>query len=595
MNISKNFKRYGSMIIMILANLFIFFALFLALIRYNNNYNSSIGQKNLEDVKHIVNSTTLTAECYINSKNDKIQDIKHYCSTHTLSTQELLEFIHDSLSSQTQTIQLIDETGKGWQILNSSVEPFVQVSYSMTDINLRNLFISKAISPSTYIQYTPEFQNPYDKKKSIALYTKLYVTDDGTNKVYTLLNLIDIKNLYETLNFQTAREGLSIILCDSYGNFIIRDEKFDNNNFFTFITKHNHLSEISRYDLHTKVYSTKQGLLFYKDKSGEDTMFCYTSLDGKGWFVIGSIAVTAFEERIDVTRLAISVAVLLIIVLVGDFIWMAIIKRRLEISMATQQQQTEIIEAALQEAQSANMAKTVFLNNISHDIRTPINAVIAFSTMAQSTIDDKWATKDYLDKILAGSKHLLGIINSVLDMSQLENGKISITSTEINIMTLLDNIFKMLQPSLKSKKLNFQMETSELKHIDVICDKHKIEQVLLNILSNAIKFTQNGGIVTLIAAETKSHKKGYASYEFTVKDRGVGISPEFMPHLFEPFEKERHMEAPISEGTGLGMAITKSYVEMMDGSISVVSKKNNGTTVTVRVQFKINQLADSNS
>ena len=588
MSVYRNLKRYGSMVAMIVMNLFIFMLLFASLLHYNSEYKHSMGDKNLDEIQHIINSTSITVQSVLDVRNDKIQDIRYYAQKHDITVNELIEYIVGSTSGLSHNLQIVDEDLNGYQILFNPYTPYRSVSYAdCPDINLKSIFLSRSESVTNYMQYTPEFINPYDGQRTIALYTKFNLSTKDGEKSYTLLSTSTVDNLLRLLNYQSSVEGLQIILCDNYGNYIVNYEGFENRNFFSYIALNNHMSEIARYDLHTRIFDTKQGQLTYRNNKNKETLYTYNRIQESSWFTVGSIPVSKLYEDIDVSNLAIRVALVLLAVLAADLVWMSIIKKRLEESMNTQQQQTAIIEAALQEAQSANMAKTSFLNNISHDIRTPMNAVIGFTSLAQANLDDKWMIKDYLDKIMTSSKHLLSIINEVLDMSRIENGKVKVSESRINLQELLDNLFKILQPSLRAKRLSFQMETSSLNHLNVLCDRNKVEQVLLNILSNAIKFTLEGSIITVIANENKSHKKGYGSYEFIVKDRGIGISPDFLPHVFEPFEKERYGDNSDNEGSGLGLAITKSYVDMMDGTISVVSKKNAGTTVTIKLKFRL--------
>ena len=582
----KQLKKYGSMVVMIIINIMIFFTLFVSLLHYNSQYRQSIMNKNKEDIQHIVNSTSLALTAIINERNAKIQDIRYYAQHNTLDLESLLVYILSSSSMASHNLQLIGTDSKGFNI-DLTTKKLKYISYETESFNLKSIFKDPNESYTSYLQYTPEFINPYTGKRSIALYTKFKIAEESESNIYTLMTLVSTEDMKELLEFQSSFDELSIILCDNYGNYIIDYDNFGNKNFFTYISANNHMSEIERFNLHNEVYSTRQGQLIYKDNRYNDVLYTYNRFSDNSWFTIGAVRLAKLYEGIDSSNLALHITAILFLILGADITWMLIIKKRLEESITTQKQQNAIIEAALQEAQSASMAKSAFLNNISHDIKTPINAVIEFTSLAQNSIEDKWQTKDYLDKIMTSSSHLMNIITEVLDLSRIENGKVLVTETRTNLNVLLSSIFKIMQPGLKEKRLNFQLETSSLTHVDVLCDRTKLDQILLNILSNAIKFTPQGGIVTLIAAENKSHKYGYGSYEFTVKDRGIGISSDFLPHVFEPFEKERTEDTSSSTGAGLGMAITKSYVDMMNGTISVVSKKNTGTTVTVKLKLRL--------
>ncbi len=244
------------------------------------------------------------------------------------------------------------------------------------------------------------------------------------------------------------------------------------------------------------------------------------------------------------------------------------------------------LQDALAAAQHANRAKTTFLNNMSHDIRTPMNAIIGFTSLAAAHIDNKEQVKDYLTKIATSSNHLLSLINDVLDMSRIESGKVKIEEKESSLPEILHDLKTIVQADIMSKQLDFYIDTVDVVNEHVLCDKLRLNQILLNLLSNAMKFTKPGGMVSVRILQKRNAPEGYADYEFQVKDTGVGMSPEFLKHVFDPFERERTSTVRGIQGTGLGMAITKNIVDMMGGTVSVDSEVGKGTTFTVSLQFK---------
>ena len=244
------------------------------------------------------------------------------------------------------------------------------------------------------------------------------------------------------------------------------------------------------------------------------------------------------------------------------------------------------LEDALAAAQHANRAKTTFLNNMSHDIRTPMNAIIGFTSLAAAHIDNTEQVKDYLTKIATSSNHLLSLINDVLDMSRIESGKVKIEEKECSIPEILHDLKTIVQADIMSKQLDFYIDTVDVINEHVMCDRLRLNQILLNLLSNAMKFTKPGGMVSVRILQKRNAPEGYADYEFQVKDTGIGMSPEFLKNVFEPFERERASTISGIQGTGLGMAITRNIVDMMGGSVSVESEVGKGSTFTVSLQFK---------
>ena len=240
-------------------------------------------------------------------------------------------------------------------------------------------------------------------------------------------------------------------------------------------------------------------------------------------------------------------------------------------------QVNQALSNAVAAAETANRAKSTFLSNMSHDIRTPMNAIIGFTTLAISNIDDKDRVKDYLAKALTSSNHLLSLINDVLDMSRIESGKIHLEEVEVNLSDVLHDLKTIVSGQIYAKQLELYMDVMDVTDEDVYCDKTRLNQILLNILSNAIKFTPAGGTVSVRVRQLAGKVHGCGQYEFRVKDNGIGMSPEFAQKIFDPFERERTSTVSQIQGTGLGMAITKNIVDMMGGAISVQTAQGKGS------------------
>ena len=246
----------------------------------------------------------------------------------------------------------------------------------------------------------------------------------------------------------------------------------------------------------------------------------------------------------------------------------------------------QALSDAVAAAETANRAKSTFLSNMSHDIRTPMNAIIGFTTLALSNIDDKERVKDYLAKTLASSNHLLSLINDVLDMSRIESGKIHLEEVEVNLSDVLHDLKTIVSGQIYAKQLELYMDATDVTDEDVYCDKTRLNQILLNLLSNAIKFTPAGGTVSVRVRQLAGKVHGCGQYEFRIKDNGIGMSPEFAKKIFEPFERERTSTVSRIQGTGLGMAITKNIVDMMGGTIEVQTAQGKGSEFIICVPMR---------
>ncbi len=261
--------------------------------------------------------------------------------------------------------------------------------------------------------------------------------------------------------------------------------------------------------------------------------------------------------------------------------------RSVDGEIRSEMEQKSLLEGALMQANKANKAKSIFLSNMSHDIRTPMNAIVGFTNLAISHINNKEQVEEYLKKIMTSGNHLLSLINDVLDMSHIESGKIHLEEKPCSLPDILHGLHNILQADIHAKQLELQIDTVDVFDEDIFCDKLRLNQVLLNLLSNSVKYTSAGGIVSLRITEKPGSLKGYATYEFCIRDNGIGMSEEFVEHIFEPFEREQNSTISGIQGTGLGMAITKNIVEMMNGTIQVKSKLNEGTEFLVTFPFRL--------
>ena len=262
------------------------------------------------------------------------------------------------------------------------------------------------------------------------------------------------------------------------------------------------------------------------------------------------------------------------------------LKEKIAQATAKLQQKTEELTHALQAADAANRAKTTFLNNMSHDIRTPMNAIIGYTALTTTHLDNRERAQDYLSKIAQASNHLLSLINDVLDMSRIESGKVSINERPENLAEILQGLRNIIQSDIHAKRMELFIDTVDVTDEEIYCDKLRLNQVLLNLTSNAIKFTPAGGTVAIRVTQKPSRSRGRGMYEFQVSDTGIGMSPEFAKTVFDPFTREQTSTVSGIQGTGLGMAITKNIVDMMGGSIRVESEPGKGSTFTVNLELR---------
>ncbi len=307
------------------------------------------------------------------------------------------------------------------------------------------------------------------------------------------------------------------------------------------------------------------------EKVGETTSKELAGIEAAG------ISISDKVETIRDTTI-VCASVMLIFILIVLFIIFQIYK-----GMARNSEQ---LTKARLEAEEGSRAKSDFLTNMSHDIRTPMNAIVGYTNLARQKGVSREKMQDYLAKIESSSEHLLSIVNDILDMSQIETGKFELVETECEISSMLKEIDEIMRVQIREKKQTLTMSYDGIKQDAVLCDKLRFNQVLLNLLSNAHKFTPEGGRIELTAVQLTESQEGYCAYEIRVKDNGIGMSPEFARKIFDPFERERTSTISRERGTGLGMAITSNIVELMRGHIDVKSEQGKGTEVILTISLK---------
>ena len=251
------------------------------------------------------------------------------------------------------------------------------------------------------------------------------------------------------------------------------------------------------------------------------------------------------------------------------------------------EKKNEDLTKAVAAAENANRSKQAFLFNMSHDIRTPMNAIIGFTELAGQNIEDRTKVSDYLQKIMVSSRHLLNLINDILDMSRIENGKVTIETVPVCVKDQMDIVKNVVHSDIIEKGLTYVEKTVDLDDVYVFADSLHVNRVLINIISNAVKFTPDGGTITFTLRERKSGREGYAYYDFIIEDTGIGMSREFLGHIFEQFAREKTSTVSHTQGTGLGMSITKSLVDLMGGEITVDSELGKGSVFTVTLEFRL--------
>ncbi len=403
-----------------------------------------------------------------------------------------------------------------------------------------------------------------------------------------LYGVTKLSNLHESLNIDNIyNASASVYIIDTGSGDFILDTWHDKlGNVADFLDDERETKGRQDWAAYTEdMLHQGTGYVIFRTPNRDGWEYMYYAPAGiNRWSIAVSVPEKeAFASVFAVRQVCFYLGICMAVVVLVFYVWV----RRQAKETTKRAVEQAVLAEKLQKAEAADRAKSVFLSNMSHDIRTPMNAIIGFTTLAQTNLDNRERVQEYLGKILSSGNHLLSLINDILDMSRIESGKLNIEEKECSISDIFRDMRNIIQTQMHSKQLNFFMDTVDVIDEDIYCDKLHVNQVLLNLLSNAIKFTPAGGTVAMTVKQLPKAPKGYGSYEIRVKDTGIGMSEEFTKHIFEPFERERNSTASGIQGTGLGMAITKNIVDTMGGTIELHSEQGKGTEFIIHLDFRL--------
>ncbi len=441
----------------------------------------------------------------------------------------------------------------------------------------------------------PFFESLRNREKKVAVGSdttgnKVVIFGIGTDypmangeKSMALLAAVPIDYFSTMLSTNTEDALISSYIIRTDGSFIVTDVDTEYTNYFSSL--YGRYRDADREKIDTYIERRTTTMAQGKDYSGilslggsSQQVYCM-SLPYSEWHLVTVLPLDALSEVIETLDWSQTSATLFVSVVVPVVLLIIFC-----VYFRMTRQQLKELEAARQEALQATQAKSEFLSNMSHDIRTPMNAIVGMTAIATAHIDDKEQVRTCLKKITLSGKHLLGLINDVLDMSKIESGKMTLTAEQISLREVVEGIVGIVQTQVKAKSQSFHVHIDNIETENVYCDSVRLNQIMLNLLSNAVKYTQAGGVIQLsLFQEDAPPEKGerYVRTHITVKDNGMGMTPAFLEHIFDSYSRADSKRVSKTEGTGLGMAITKYIVDAMGGTISVKSEVNRGTEFQV--------------
>ena len=559
----------------IIVNVLIMIAMLIFVVLYSSYENGDTVQRQIEHFENTTITMENVTENYLEGEQ-RICDVwAHYINSKDMTIEDAASFIRVShvLPNASAHIVYLDSLSGLSTRANQDHPDDYSVSYERVGL-LDDVSWIYDIGES--INISRAYTNPVNGEQSIAFcnFITLHDAKTGDLRDAVLLRVLPISELEQKWIFpQESFENAELSVIDADGDYIIKGHSFKNSSFFEFYRSYNTTDPASAKELFEKI-TTSTGSFTMLNSRGEECILAYTPVEAiGGWTLLSFMPMKDLAVDTQNWLLIGFVSAGLLILFVFDLVVMLHFNKQLQ-------------EAAT-EAASANRAKTDFLSTMSHDIRTPMNAIIGLTTIAEKNLGDTEAVGENLRKITLASNHLLTLINDILDISKVESGKLNLSPQTFSIVETVENLVNLSQPMIKEKNIDFNFRTSKMEREYLYADQLRLNQIYINILSNAIKYTEPGGSVSVDMREEESQVPGCVRLAYIVADTGIGMSPEFMANMYQPFSRQTDSRVNIIQGTGLGLAITKQMVDLMGGTIDCQSEQGKGTTFTVILDIPV--------
>lgn len=559
----------------IIVNVIIIAAILIFVVLYTGFTNREYNQRQIEYFENTTVTMEQVTENYLEGEQ-RICDVwARYINNNAMTLEEATEYIRSShvLTNTSAHLVFLDTLmGLSTRPRQGTTDEY-DVSYDRVDI-LNKMNWSDDIGDS--INITRTYTNPMNGEQSLAFCNTitLYDPESENYRDAILMRIIPISELEQKWVFpQTEFVNAELSMIDDSGDYILKGYSYKNSNFFEFYNSYNTTNPESEKQLLERITSST-GSLSMLDSHGQECILAFVPVDAtNGWTLLGFVP--AKDLHVDKVNWLLfgAVSAGLLLLFICDMCYMLFLNKRLQ--------------GTAREAESANKAKTDFLSTMSHDIRTPMNAIIGLTTIAEKNLGDVESTEESLRKISLASNHLLTLINDILDISKVESGKLKLSPLTFSIVETVENLVNISQPMIKEKNLEFSFHINQMEKEYLYTDQLRLNQIYINILSNAIKYTEPGGEISVDLREENSTEAGCIRLCYVVADTGIGMSKEFIENMYQPFSRQVDSRVNSIQGTGLGLAITKQMVELMGGSIDCQSEQGKGTTFTVVLDIPV--------
>ena len=562
---------------MLIGNIVIVLTILALIVFYVGNEQERMLASKMEAFGNMTEAMEHVTTNYLVGEQQVCNSWANYINANDLSAQQAIAFVRDAITSPEIMAHILFPDGDALTGLSTATRgPAGDDTVSYRNIASFTAELEEHLRQNGAVSVTRAYTNPVNAIQSIAFCSTVTVRRDaaGQPEQAVLLRIIPVSTFEKKWSFPTDDyKNAEISLIDTAGNYILRGHSFKNSNFYEFYQSYNSPgpAELERVK---EALAGKPGVMTILNSTGSESLIAHTRVNSTDdWIIVTMISMKELgHTAINWTLGGIITAGLLLLLAFN-----------LAIMMSFNRQ----LRAAAEAADRANQAKTDFLSTMSHDIRTPMNAIIGLTTIAGKNVEDAAAVRENLRKINLASNHLLTLINDILDISKVESGKLTLSPVTFSIVECAENLVNISQPMVKEKNIDFNFRVNRFQQEYLYADQLRINQIYINLLSNAIKYTQPGGRVCVELREAPGQTDKTVRITYVVADTGMGMTPEFMERMYQPFSRQTDSRVNMIQGTGLGLAITKQMIDLMHGTIECESQVGKGTTFTVTLEIPL--------
>lgn len=578
-----NGEKNNPKVILILCNVILIAIMIIAAIIYSRHIYKGQEENKKAGFIRTIESMKQVSQNYLDSELGYVKDWSSYISKQNMTMEEALDFLRGINENKERFVHIVDmDTYEAYSTYypkgKEKIDTYLNYKEKKIDTGVPFDKIMESMFNGTAGKFSllGKYRLPETQSMGVGVGTKVTLVVNHQKKDYLMLRIIPVDILKKNWVFPTEYSSAEIGIITQGGDYVVQSESMKSLNFTEYIRGYNFQNDYNEQKkLGDLLKNTDKGTLEYKNFRGTDCIWYYSSLDENSVLdILGVISKEELKASVDVWYITLLVCGGLLILMIMDGIYLLGMNRKLREAVVV--------------SEKANKAKTQFLSAMSHDIRTPLNAVLGMMTIAQKKAENPEEVTECMDKGIRSGKQLLTLINDILDISKIESGKVVLNTDRVSIDDITYSLLDMVEQSMKEKEIKLEYDFASLPNKYIYADKMRLNQIYMNLLTNAVKYTEHEGKIFLrLYEEEVPDKADYTRLVFFVQDTGIGMTREFQKNMYNTFSRETKTQVNSVQGTGLGLSIVKQMVDLMNGKIICESAPGIGTSFTVYLDFPV--------